>query len=420
MSTKKPNAVFFTGTNGSGKSTIRENLLRNGELSEGFVHIDPDKIARGINPNDPRSVDMEAGRLAIKQFNQAISEKKSFSMETTLTGNSILGRIQKAKDAGYEVDVYHVGLAHPDINVMRVQSRVSQGGHHIDEDVIRKRYNQSLHNVKEVIDRKLADNICVIDNSEQFYTVGFATQNQKLIYVNRHVTAEWVKDVGKDLYDQQKHEAGQQRRSEFSVDGAESLQSNLSTPRNGLTATLLMRRGLLDEAEQNVGDAVENLWQQPEMGPTLARIKQLSEKYGVSEGDVLAKMKGGNTLDQALDKEIDEVMRDSVEVQKAVNRIGGALADWRRNHGRLCETVGHMIESDHPLTPDTVSALSRSEATLAVYAGTAPTNGQLRTDLGVTQDYIKQSQQNRNAQEQHAQNERKAESSPNYISPSQP
>ena len=83
MSTKKPNAVFFTGTNGSGKSTIRENLLRNGELSEGFVHIDPDKIARGLNPNDPRSVEMEAGRLAINHFNQAISEKKSFSMETT-------------------------------------------------------------------------------------------------------------------------------------------------------------------------------------------------------------------------------------------------------------------------------------------------------------------------------------------------
>ena len=79
-----------------------------------------------------------------------------------------------------------------------------------------------------------------------------------------------------------------------------------------------------------------------------------------------------------------------------------------------------MIESNHPLTPDTVKALARSEATLAVYAENAPSNGQLRTDLGLTQDYIKQSQQNRHTQMQHTLNVREAESSPNYISPNQP
>ena len=40
MSTMKPKAVFFTGTNGSGKSTMRESLLKNGEFSQEFVHID--------------------------------------------------------------------------------------------------------------------------------------------------------------------------------------------------------------------------------------------------------------------------------------------------------------------------------------------------------------------------------------------
>lgn len=75
MSTMKPKAVFFTGTNGSGKSTMRESLLKNGEFSQEFVHIDPDKIARDINPDNPRAVDMEAGRLAIGRFNQAITDK---------------------------------------------------------------------------------------------------------------------------------------------------------------------------------------------------------------------------------------------------------------------------------------------------------------------------------------------------------
>ena len=118
MDAAKPKAVFFTGTNGSGKSTMRESMLKDGEFSQDFVHIDPDKIAREINPDDPRSVDMEAGRLAIGQFKQAIAEKHSFSMETTLTGSSVLGRMKKAKEAGYEIEVYHVGLAHPDIVVV--------------------------------------------------------------------------------------------------------------------------------------------------------------------------------------------------------------------------------------------------------------------------------------------------------------
>ena len=420
MSTAKPKAVFFTGTNGSGKSTMREHMLKDPEFAQEFVHIDPDKIARGINPNDPRSVDIEAGRLAIGQFNQAIAEKRSFSMETTLTGSSVLGRIQKAKDAGFEVDIYHVGLGLPDLNVKRVQSRVSQGGHHIDEAVIRKRFHQSQNNLKEVIDRKLADNLYVIDNSDKHYRLGIAAEQQKLVYANKHIDVGWIKDVGQGLYEQHTHEAGQQRRNDFSVEGVEQLQGNTPMPGNGLNATLAMRRNRMDEAEQNVGDAVRNLWQRPEMAPTLGKIKQLSDKYGVSETDVLAKMKGGNTLDQALDKEIGEVMRDSVEVQEAVNRIGGALAEWRRSHGRLCETAGHMIESNHPLGPDTINALHRSEATVALYTENAPSHGQLRIDLGEAQDYIKQSQQNRNAQEQHAQNARKAESSPNYISPNQP
>ena len=201
MSTMKPKAVFFTGTNGSGKSTMRESLLKNGEFSQEFVHIDPDKIARDINPDNPRAVDMEAGRLAIGRFNQAITDKRSFSMETTLTGSSVLDRIQKAKAAGFEIEVYHVGLSHPDINMLRVQARVSQGGHHIDETVIRKRFLQSQENLKILIGRKLADKLCVIDNSDKCYCIGFATKNQNLIFVNNHIEFDWIKEVGQSLFE---------------------------------------------------------------------------------------------------------------------------------------------------------------------------------------------------------------------------
>ena len=45
MSTAKPKAVFFTGTNGSGKSSMREHMLKYGKFDQEYVHIDADKIA---------------------------------------------------------------------------------------------------------------------------------------------------------------------------------------------------------------------------------------------------------------------------------------------------------------------------------------------------------------------------------------
>ena len=417
MDAAKPKAVFFTGTNGSGKSTMRESMLKDGEFSQDFVHIDPDKIAREINPDDPRSVDMEAGRLAIGQFKQAIAEKHSFSMETTLTGSSVLGRMKKAKEAGYEIEVYHVGLAHPDINVARVQARVSLGGHHIDETVIRKRFHESQENLKAVIDQKLADNLCVIDNSGKSYSIGFVTKDQKLIYENKHNEVNWIKDVGQSLFEPHTPEASQQKGIEFSFEDAEPSQNNSLVSANGFVATLAMRRHLLDKAEKNVGDSVRNLWQQPAMAPVLGKIKHLSEKHQVSETEVLAQLKDGNQLDQTLDKEIHDVIDGSDDIQKAINKIGGALTQWQRSHGRLSETVDYMAENNHPLKQDTVNALIHSEATLAIYVENVPSNGQLETDISKTQDYIKQSQHNRNAQAEHMQTMRGIESPSNSFSP---
>jgi predicted ABC-type ATPase len=94
-----------------------------------------------------------------------------------------------------------VGLSHPDINVLRVQARVSQGGHHIDEAVIRKRFLQSQENLKILIGRKLADKLCVIDNSDKCYCIGFATKNQNLIFVNNHIEFDWIKEVGQSLFE---------------------------------------------------------------------------------------------------------------------------------------------------------------------------------------------------------------------------
>ena len=110
-----PIALFYGGTNGSSKSTLRE-IDSGSKLSK---HIDPDAIARIMNPQDPRAVDVAAGREAIRQSKQALAAKTSFTMETTLTGNGILRRMEEAKAAGFEVHLRYLGLSNADVNVER-------------------------------------------------------------------------------------------------------------------------------------------------------------------------------------------------------------------------------------------------------------------------------------------------------------
>lgn len=107
--------IVFAGPNGSGKSSVRDAIPNPAE-----VVIDPDRLAREINPADPRSVDRQAGIAAVRLFDESVAQRKSIAMETTLTGHSAVLRMQRAKDAGYEVSLIYVALEDPELNVERV------------------------------------------------------------------------------------------------------------------------------------------------------------------------------------------------------------------------------------------------------------------------------------------------------------
>lgn len=54
--------IMFAGPNGSGKSTVRDTIINPVE-----VVIDPDRIARELNPGDPKSAEGMAGREALRR-----------------------------------------------------------------------------------------------------------------------------------------------------------------------------------------------------------------------------------------------------------------------------------------------------------------------------------------------------------------
>ena len=150
--------IVYAGPNGSGKSSLRDVID-----SPVAIVIDPDRIARQINAANPRSVDPEAGRAAVRLFDDTIAARQSLSMETTLSRHIALRRMERAKAAGYEVTLIYVALNDPQLNVDRVTERARQGGRFIEPGTVRRRIGSSLDNLPRAL--AIADQSVVLDNS---------------------------------------------------------------------------------------------------------------------------------------------------------------------------------------------------------------------------------------------------------------
>ena len=89
--------LVYAGPNGLGKSSLRDQ----GTLPDPVeVVIDADRIARALNPADPRAADRAAGKVALVLFESSLAGRRFLSLETTLAGHSILRRVRTAKAAG--------------------------------------------------------------------------------------------------------------------------------------------------------------------------------------------------------------------------------------------------------------------------------------------------------------------------------
>lgn len=186
----KPLAIFYCGTNGAGESTLR---LFNQDAVQ--IVIDSDHIAMQINPDNPRLADLEAGRKAIELFKFAIKNQISFSMESTLSGSSILQRMEKAR-ADFYTRLNYIGVDNPKINIARVKARVKAGGHFIDEKTILKRYEISRQNLIKAIYN--ADEVFIYDNSFDKPKLALQISDKNVFIINNHLP-NWCNELLNEL-----------------------------------------------------------------------------------------------------------------------------------------------------------------------------------------------------------------------------
>lgn len=180
-------AIFYCGTNGAGKTTLR-----------GFnkdtvqIVIDSDHIAMEINPQNPRLADLEAGRKAVELFQFAIKNQISFSMESTLSGKSILNRMKQAKEKGFYLRLNYIGVDKVSINLERVKARVKAGGHFIDEQTIRQRFKISRENLITAL--SYCDEVLIYDNSAEIPEVVFHIENKQITQITDNVIG-WCENL---------------------------------------------------------------------------------------------------------------------------------------------------------------------------------------------------------------------------------
>jgi predicted ABC-type ATPase len=160
-----PTLTVIAGANGSGKSTLTKQLISIADRNENrsILLIDPDAIAKEIDPVDPASAAIAAGRKALSLSQQYIQSEASFVVETTFSGNTYIKLMREAKSHGWLIILIYIGLDNPNMNVLRVADRVKLGGHDVPREDILRRYDRSLANLNKAA--KVVDTLILYDNS---------------------------------------------------------------------------------------------------------------------------------------------------------------------------------------------------------------------------------------------------------------
>ncbi len=101
----------------------------------------------------------------LEQLRRLADEGASFAFETTLATRSYARWLRSIIKRGYALHIVFLWLHSPELAIDRIASRVSIGGHHIEDKVVRRRYLAGIRNFFDLYS-ELAKTWVVYDNSK--------------------------------------------------------------------------------------------------------------------------------------------------------------------------------------------------------------------------------------------------------------
>ena len=175
--------TIIGGVNGAGKSSLT-GVLKTERADLGKI-IDVDKLAV------LHGSFVEGGKAAVNMQEDFIREGISFTQETTLSGQRPLRMIRQAKEAGYYVRLFYVGISSAKEALRRIENRVNKGGHNIPEEDVLRRFNERNEALAKVLD--YVDEAVLFDNENGFAAIA-EYKNGELLAKGDYIP-DWLKEL---------------------------------------------------------------------------------------------------------------------------------------------------------------------------------------------------------------------------------
>lgn len=153
--------TIIGGVNGCGKSSLTGALKA--ERSDLGLIIDVDKLAAQLGSP------VEGGKAAVRKIDECLEKGISFTQETTLSGARTERTIRRAKERGYTIRLYYIGLDTMEESLGRIANRVAKGGHDIPKADVERRFQSRFTDVLRVL--PYCDEARFFDNDNGFVEV---------------------------------------------------------------------------------------------------------------------------------------------------------------------------------------------------------------------------------------------------------
>lgn len=163
-----PCIYIIAGCNGAGKTTASYTVLP--EVLHCNEFLNADNIAKGLSPFNVEGVAIEAARIMLNRLQELLHQQIDFAFETTLASKSYLSFIKQARELNYQIHLVFFWLNSVNLAKERVLQRVQNGGHHIPDDVIERRYYAGIKNLNNLYIPNV-DSWRIYDNSENNFLV---------------------------------------------------------------------------------------------------------------------------------------------------------------------------------------------------------------------------------------------------------
>ena len=176
--------TIIGGVNGTGKSSLT-GVLKTQTTHLGII-IDVDKITA---QNGGSAI--QGGRIALERIKDCLKKEISFTQETTLSGRKTEITAAQAKERGYYVRLYYVGLDTLEESLARIENRVRRGGHDIRDEDVQRRFAGRWEAVSKVL--PYCDEARFFDNDNGFVEVAEYMNGELLLKGDKRPA--WIQEL---------------------------------------------------------------------------------------------------------------------------------------------------------------------------------------------------------------------------------